>query len=115
MKAIWNGVTLAESDDTIVVEGNHYFPATSLDREYVVKSDTHTVCPWKGVASYYSVVVDGKRNDDSVWYYPDPSPAAEKVRGRVAFWRGVRVVAGGGEDGSGRESRHGLLARVLNR
>jgi len=115
VKAIWNGVTLAESDDTIVVEGNHYFPGIALDREYVVESDTHTVCPWKGVASYYSVVVDGKRNNDAVWYYPDPSPAAEKVRGRVAFWRGVQVVAGDEEDGSGRESRHGLLVRLLNR
>lgn len=88
MTAIWNGVVLAESDDTVVVEGNHYFPEESLDRRYVVASDTHTSCPWKGRASYYSVVVDGKRKEDAVWYYADPSPAAKMVRGRVAFWRG---------------------------
>ncbi|HWG55320.1 MAG TPA: DUF427 domain-containing protein [Gaiellaceae bacterium] len=93
MKAIWNGAVVAESDDTVVVEGNHYFPAASLDRRYLVDSEKHTVCPWKGVASYYSLDVDGRRNDDAVWYYRDPKPEAERVAGRVAFWRGVDVVA----------------------
>lgn len=100
MRAIWNGAVLAESDDTVVVEGNHYFPEGSLDRRYVVESDTHTSCPWKGRASYYSVEVDGRRNEDAVWYYPDPSPGAEMVRDRVAFWRGVKVVPSEREDGS---------------
>ncbi len=114
MKAIWNGAVLAESDNTVVVEGNHYFPADSLDERYIVASDRHTVCPWKGVASYYSVVVDGRQLDDAVWYYPDPAPAAEKVRGRVAFWRGVKVVPSDDDDPS-EHSRPGLLARVLGR
>ena len=115
MKAIWNGVVLAESDDTVVVERNHYFPAEALDRRFVVESNTHTVCPWKGTASYYSLVVDGERLDDAVWHYPEPSPAAEMVRGRVAFWRGVRVVLNGEASGSGARARSGLLARVLSR
>jgi uncharacterized protein (DUF427 family) len=93
MKATWNGVTLAESDDTVVVEGNHYFPAGSLRREYVSFSNTHTVCPWKGTASYYSVLVNGDLNADAVWYYPDPKPEAEMVLGRVAFWKGVKVTS----------------------
>lgn len=91
MKAIWNGTVIAQSDDTIVVEGNHYFPASALDRRYVVESDTQSVCPWKGVASYYSLDVDGRRNEDAVWYYPAPKPGAEQVTDRVAFWRGVEV------------------------
>jgi uncharacterized protein (DUF427 family) len=90
-KATWNGAVLAESDDTVVVEGNHYFPASSLEQEYVEGSDTHTVCPWKGTASYYSLNVGGQRNADAVWFYPDPKPEAEMVRDRVAFWRGVEV------------------------
>lgn len=92
MKAIWNGVVLAESDDTVVVEGNHYFPLDSLEREYVVESETHTVCPWKGTASYFTIEVDGQQNRDAAWYYPDPKPGAEMVRDRVAFWNGVDVV-----------------------
>lgn len=91
MKAIWNGVVVAESDDTVMVEGNHYFPAASLKREVVVPSDTHTTCPWKGEASYYSLQVIGNTNKDAVWYYPDPKPAAQQIKGRVAFWRGVKV------------------------
>ena len=91
-KAIWNGEVVAESDDTVVVEGNHYFPAGSARRELFVESDSHTVCPWKGTASYYTLVVDGERNEDAAWYYPEPKPQAEAVRGRVAFWRGVQVV-----------------------
>ncbi len=92
MKAIWNGAVLAESADTIVVEGNHYFPPASLRREHFVDSDHHTTCGWKGLASYYSVSVDGKLNRDAAWYYPDPKAAANNVRGYVAFWRGVEVV-----------------------
>ncbi len=92
MKAIWNGTVLAKSDDTVVVEGNHYFPADALDKDVVVPSGHTSVCSWKGTASYYSLAVDGKRNDDAVWYYPDPKPEAEQVRDRVAFWKGVQVV-----------------------
>jgi uncharacterized protein (DUF427 family) len=91
MKATWNGAVLAESDDTVVVEGNHYFPVESLNQEYFTASDTHTVCPWKGTASYYSVAVDGKVNADAPWYYPEPSAAASEIKGHVAFWRGVVV------------------------
>lgn len=91
MKALWNGATLAESDDTVVVEGNHYFPADSLDRRFVAPSDHRTICPWKGEAHYYDVLVEGVRNPAAVWYYPDPKPAAEEIRGRVAFWKGVEV------------------------
>jgi uncharacterized protein (DUF427 family) len=92
MKATWRGVLLAQSDDTVVVEGNHYFPASALRREYVRPSRTHTVCAWKGEASYYDVVVDGAVNADAAWYYPDPKPGAEAVAQRVAFWRGVEVA-----------------------
>ncbi len=92
MKATWNGAVLAESDDTVVVEGNHYFPPESLDRTYFVDSDTHTTCPWKGKASYYSIEVDGEVNADAAWTYPDPSPAASEIRDHVAFWRGVVVA-----------------------
>lgn len=91
MKAIWNGVVIAESDDTVVVEGNHYFPVGSIRREYYRPSDTHTVCGWKGTASYWSLEVDGKSNKDAAWFYPEPKPEAEMVRDRVAFWRGVTV------------------------
>ena len=91
MKAIWKGAILAESDDTFVVEGNHYFPASSINREYFRESDKHTTCPWKGVASYYDIVVDGAVNKDAAWYYPEPKEAARQIANRVAFWRGVRV------------------------
>jgi uncharacterized protein (DUF427 family) len=97
MKATWNGVVVAESDDTVVVEGNHYFPADSLRREYVQPSDTHTTCAWKGVASYYDVNVDGAVAKDAVWYDPEPSAAAEQIADRVAFWRGVEVQASPGQ------------------
>lgn len=93
MKATWNGAILAESDDTIVVEGNHYFPPDSLNREHFRDSSNRTFCPWKGQASYYDVEVDGKVNRDAAWYYPTPSPAAKRIEGYVAFWRGVRVTA----------------------
>lgn len=91
MRAVWNGQVLAESDDTVVVEGNHYFPPESLNSEFFSSSDTHTVCPWKGVASYYTVTVDGQPNADAAWFYPEPKTEAEHVRDRVAFWRGVKV------------------------
>ena len=91
MKASWNGAILAESDDTVVVEGNHYFPESAVNKQYFQPSDTHTFCPWKGEASYYSVVVDGKTNKDAAWYYPEPKPAAAEIDGRVAFWRGIKV------------------------
>ena len=91
MKAIWNGRVLAESDDTVVVEGNHYFPEAALAREYFRDSDATSHCPWKGDASYYDVVVDDETNAAAAWYYRDPKPAADEIRGRVAFWRGVTV------------------------
>lgn len=91
MKAIWNNTKLAESDNTVVVEGNHYFPPESINRELFQPSSTHTTCPWKGEASYYNVVVNGEVNKDAAWYYPDPKPAATEIKGRVAFWRGVKV------------------------
>lgn len=92
MKAIWNGVVVAESDDTVVVEGNHYFPESSLKRDYTSFSNHRSSCPWKGQARYYSLFVDGEMNADAVWYYPEPSEAAAQIRGRVAFWKGVQVV-----------------------
>ncbi len=90
-KAVWNGQVIAESDETIVVEGNHYFPIDSVKPEFLEDSDSHTRCFWKGVASYYDVVVDGDRARDGAFYYPDPSKAAKDIKDRVAFWRGVRV------------------------
>ena len=91
MKAIWNGAVLAESDQTIVVEGNHYFPPAAIRREYFRDSSAHTTCPWKGVASYYDVVADGQVNAGAAWYYPDPKDAAKEIKGYIAFWRGVKV------------------------
>jgi uncharacterized protein (DUF427 family) len=90
-KATWNGAVLAESDATIVVEGNHYFPPSSLNRLYLVENGQHTTCFWKGVASYFDVVVDGKTNTAAAWYYPEPSAAAMQIKDYVAFWHGVRV------------------------
>lgn len=92
VRATWNGTVLAESDDTVVVEGNHYFPVADVRAELLEPTDTHTVCPWKGTASYSSVVVDGSRNEDAAWYYPEPKDAAKEIAGRVAFWRGVEVT-----------------------
>ena len=91
MKAIWNGAVLAESNSTEVVEGNQYFPADSIKREYFKDSETHTVCGWKGTASYYTVDVDGKKNADAAWYYPAPKDAAKNITGYIAFWKGVEV------------------------
>jgi uncharacterized protein (DUF427 family) len=90
-RAEWNGQVLAESDETIVVEGNHYFPPETVDPTFLVHSDDHTVCGWKGTASYYDVVVDGRTNEGAAWYYPDPKPAASDIKNYIAFWRGVRV------------------------
>ena len=92
MKAIWNDTIIAESDDTVVVEGNHYFPASSLKVELFAPTDTHTVCGWKGTASYYTVTVGDQKNPDAAWYYPEPKEAAKEITGRVAFWKGVQVV-----------------------
>lgn len=91
--AVWKGTVLAESDDTKVVEGNHYFPPESVKREYLVPTDTHTTCPWKGEASYYAVQVDGDTNPDAAWYYPSPKDAAAQIKDHVAFWKGVQVSA----------------------
>jgi uncharacterized protein (DUF427 family) len=91
MKAIWNGTVIAESNDTVVVEGNHYFPESALDRRYVMPSNLHTTCSWKGTASYYNLLVEGNANPDAVWYYPEPKEAASEIKGRVAFWKGVKV------------------------
>ena len=91
-KAVWNGAVLAESDRTVVVEGNHYFPPDSVRREYLRDSPTHTVCGWKGTASYSTVEVGGQVNADAAWYYPDPLPAARQIAGHVAFWKGVQVI-----------------------
>ena len=91
MRATWKGAVLAESEETVVVEGNHYFPADSVRREHFRESETHTVCPWKGTASYYDVVVGDDVNRDAAWFYPEPKDAAKEIRDRVAFWRGVKV------------------------
>jgi uncharacterized protein (DUF427 family) len=91
LRAVWNGVVLAEAPRTIRLEGNHYFPPGSLNREYFTASRTRSVCPWKGLASYYTVVVDGQANPDAAWYYPHPSPLARRIKDHVAFWNGVRV------------------------
>jgi uncharacterized protein (DUF427 family) len=92
-RAIWNGTVIAESDDTVIVEGNHYFPRAAVRPGALVDSDKHTVCPWKGTASYFSVVVGGQTNDDAAWYYPAPNDAAKEITDRVAFWKGVTVEA----------------------
>ena len=92
MKAIWNSAVLADSDQTIVIEGNHYFPPDSINRQYFERSDTHTFCPWKGEASYYDLKVNGEVNKDAAWYYPDPKPAANEIKDYVAFWHGVKVT-----------------------
>ena len=91
MRAIWRDTLLAESDDTVVVEGNHYFPSAALRMEHFRASDHHSTCPWKGEASYYDVVVGEAVNPAAAWYYPEPKPAAAEIAGRVAFWRGVEV------------------------
>ena len=92
VKAEWNGEVVAESDDTIVIEGNHYFPPDSINKEYFQLNDNHTTCPWKGIASYYDLIVNSKVNQDAAWYYPEPKEAAKEIKGYVAFWKGVKVT-----------------------
>ncbi len=92
MKAIWNGKIIAESDQTIVIEGNHYFPPDAVHQEFLQSSSTHTHCPWKGQASYYSLRVEGAQNQDAAWYYPQTTELAKKIEGYVAFWKGVEIV-----------------------
>ena len=92
MKAIWNGAVVAESDDTVIVEGNHYFPESALNKQYITFSNHRSMCPWKGQAHYYSLMVNGDLNPDAAWYYPEPSEAAQQIKGRVAFWKGVQVT-----------------------
>ena len=92
MIAKWNGQVIAESNETRVIEGNHYFPPESIKKEYFKNSDTHTVCPWKGTASYYTVEVDGKENKDAAWFYPETSELAKAIKGYIAFWNGVEVT-----------------------
>ena len=91
MKAIWNNTVIAESNDTVVIENNHYFPPESIKKEYFKASDTHTTCPWKGVASYYTIAVDGQENSDAAWFYPETSELAKSIKGHVAFWKGVTI------------------------
>ena len=92
VKAVWNGAVIAESDETVVVEGNHYFPPDTVDPAVLRGSGTHTICPWKGTASYYTLAVNGAENKDAAWYYPEPKEAAKEIKDRVAFWKGVRVA-----------------------
>lgn len=91
MKAIWNDQIIADSAETIVVENNHYFPESSINKELLSASETHTTCPWKGIASYYNINVDGKTNKDAAWYYPEPKEAAANIKSYVAFWKGVKI------------------------
>ncbi len=93
MKASWKGTVIAHSDDTVLVEGNHYFPLATLDRRYVTFSNHKSMCPWKGQASYYSLLVDGDKLTDAAWYYPDPKPEAAQIRDRIAFWKDVKIEA----------------------
>lgn len=113
IRATWNGAVLAESERTVTIEGNHYFPLAEVHREYLAQSATHTSCPWKGLASYYTVVVDGKTNRDAAWYYPDPSAAAAAIAGHIAFWRGVRVSKVSAD--SHAEAAPSLMSRLLHR
>jgi uncharacterized protein (DUF427 family) len=92
MKAIWNGQVIAESDDTVLVEGNHYFPESAVKKEYLVSSNHRTSCPWKGQARYWSLLVNGELNPEAAWYYPEPSEAAAQIKGRIAFWKDVKVI-----------------------
>ena len=91
MQAVWNDTVIAESDDTVLVEGNHYFPRSAIDPAFLLDSEHTTVCGWKGTARYYSIVVDGQTNPNAAWYYPDPEPAASEIADRIAFWKGVEI------------------------
>lgn len=115
-QAIWNGTVIAESDQTVRIEENQYFPPDSINPEYFRPSDHTTVCYWKGTASYYSLEVDGRTNRDAAWYYPAPAPAAREIKDRIAFWKGVDVVEAGTSDVDTKAAaRGGLLARILGR
>lgn len=92
MKAIWNGQVIAESDDTVLVEGNHYFPESAVKKEFLASSNHRTSCPWKGQARYWSLLVNGELNPEAAWYYPEPSEAAAQIKDRIAFWKGVKVT-----------------------
>jgi uncharacterized protein (DUF427 family) len=92
MKAVWNGIVIAESESTVAVEGNHYFPPESIKRQYLVPSATQSICPWKGMAYYHTVVVEGKENKDAAWYYPQPKNEASEIKDYIAFWKGVTIV-----------------------
>jgi uncharacterized protein (DUF427 family) len=92
MKAIWNNQVIAESNDTIVIENNHYFPKGSVNAQYLKPSDKHSTCPWKGLASYYTLDVDNQENKDAAWYYPEPKDAAKQIKDYVAFWKGVKIT-----------------------
>lgn len=92
MKAIWNDTVIAESNDTVIVENNHYFPEESIKKEFLKPSETHTTCPWKGKASYFTINVNGLENKDAAWYYPEVSQLARQIKGRVAFWKGVKIT-----------------------
>lgn len=92
VKAVWNGTTIAESDETVVVEGNHYFPKHSVKHDYLKPSATTSTCPWKGIAHYHSIAIDGAENKDAAWYYPEPKAAAAEIKDRIAFWKGVKVA-----------------------
>jgi len=109
VRATWNSTVIAESDKTVVVEGNHYFPAEAVRQEFLRPSDNHTICPWKGVASYYSLEVGGEQNADAAWFYPEPKQAAARIKDRVAFWHGVTVEA---FDGAGSK---GLLGGLFKK
>ncbi len=91
MKAIWNNKTIAETKETVIIENNHYFPSDTIKKEFFKSSDTHTHCPWKGEASYFTIEVDGRQNKDAAWYYPNPKPAANAIKNHVAFWKGVEI------------------------
>jgi len=92
MQAIWNGQVIADSNETTIVENNHYFPVTSVAMEYLTPTETKSSCPWKGESSYYSIIVDGKENKDAAWYYPTPKEAAKEIKNHIAFWRGVEIL-----------------------
>ncbi len=111
VRAIWKGVVLAESDDTIVIEGNHYFPPETIKQEYFKENTRHTVCPWKGVASYYDIVVEDDVNRSGAWYYPDPSAAASQIKNYVAFWNGVKIER---EESQDRQQSENVVQRVIN-
>lgn len=110
VRAVWNGTVIAESDKTVVVEGNHYFPVSAVKGEYLRRSDSHTVCPWKGRASYYTLDIDGAENQDAAWFYPDPKPAAARIKDRIAFWHGVKIEAA---EPAG--ARKGLIGSLFRR